>query len=414
MDERNIIVDSATIVERQLKNGARLESGLYHDSVNSNTLGSRVNANRTTDPIIIRPNSSKWNLTKEYGEVWNHIEDVVKKLRNNVGRDGVVKNASQFPTDYYDLMNYLRIDSTRRRMDYADYTAMFTQEQTRADMSQKVGLQEFKPFTGVFKEIKGRGDAVPMIEHATGGERVKYVKLYGLGDSRTLEDELYNLDIWTMQKVNDTFARGFIGKRNDLSLGELVKAARSWDSAQSVAANTTGTTYDEKLYLTVLEAYRKLRALKDYQTGQEIDATRTVLVSTYADAWDIQRVWRGQINDNKGKPANYGPMSFITEIWPYKGDIIKANGKTTTYAGCPTKTAYLIVPGPAQAPAYTMVKRGLTYETGSGNVLTLSREQRVGYFGQCNYLDEFFGGSADSALTAGTGYCVKMTIPSST
>ena len=233
-----------------------------------------------------------------------------------------------------------------------------------------------------------------------------------------VEDELYNLDIWTMQKVNDAFTRAFIGKRNDLCLGRLFTkedgtTARTYDATyQTQAAIATGSTYDENLYLTILDAYKKLRALKDYQTGQEIDATRAVIVTTYADAWDIQRVIRGQINDNKGKPINLEPMSYITEIWPYRGDVIKANGITTTYAGCASKTAYLIVPGTSQSPAYTMVKRGLTYETGSGNVLTLSREQRVAYFGQCNYLDEFFGGSADTALTAGTGYCVKMTLPS--
>ena len=413
MEQPNMIMDNAAIVEKQLKNGMRLDSGLYRDNVASDKLGEAVTTNGATGAVVVKPNSARWETTKEYDMVWNHIKDAQKKLANNIDRSGIVKNASQFAADYYDLINYLRLDMTRKRADYADYTAMFTQETVRADMSQKVGLQEFKPYTGVFDEIKGRGDAVPMIEHATGDERVKYVKLYGLGDSRTLEDELFNLDIWTMQKVNDAFTRAFIGKRNDLCMGQLVASGRSWDATyQTQAANATGATYDEKVYLTILEAYRKLRALKDYQTGQEIDASRAVLVTTYADAWDAQRVIRGQINVDKGKPVNLEPMSFITEIWPYKGDVIKANGITTTYAGCASKTAYLIVPGTAQSPAYTMSKRGLTYETGSGNVLTLSREARVAYFGQCNYLDEFFGGSADTALTAGTGYCVKMTLPS--
>jgi hypothetical protein len=418
MDQPNMIMDSATVVERQLKNGMRFEGGLYRDSVDKNTLGEAVGVKGATSAVVLKPNSAKWNTTKEYDMVWNHINELHVKLQNNVDRNGVVKNASQFAADYYDLINYLRLDMTRKRADYADYTPMFTQETVRTDMSQKVGLQEFKPYTGVFSEIKGRGDAVPMIEHTTGDERVKYVKLYGLGDSRTLEDELYNLDIWTMQKVNDAFTRAFIGKRNDLCLGRLFtkedgKTARTYDATyQTQAAISSGSTYDENLYLTILDAYKKLRALKDYQTGQEIDATRAVIVTTYADAWDVQRVIRGQINDNKGKPINLEPMSYITEIWPYRGDVIKANGITTTYAGCASKTAYLIVPGTSQSPAYTMVKRGLTYETGSGNVLTLSREQRVAYFGQCNYLDEFFGGSADTALTAGTGYCVKMTLPS--
>ena len=64
------------------------------------------------------------------------------------------------------------------------------------------------------------------------------------------------------------------------------------------------------------------------RTHSMSDATRAVIVTTYADAWDVQRVIRGQINDNKGKPINLEPMSYITEIWPYRGDVIKANGIT--------------------------------------------------------------------------------------
>ena len=161
MDQPNMIMDSATVVERQLKNGMRFEGGLYRDSVDKNTLGEAVGVKGATSAVVLKPNSAKWNTTKEYDMVWNHINELHVKLQNNIDRNGVVKNASQFAADYYDLINYLRLDMTRKRADYADYTPMFTQETVRTDMSQKVGLQEFKPYTGVFDEIKGRGDAVP-------------------------------------------------------------------------------------------------------------------------------------------------------------------------------------------------------------------------------------------------------------
>jgi hypothetical protein len=413
MENKSIVMDSATVVEKNRKQGMRIESGLFSDSVASQSLGTPVDNSKYSDAAIIDAGAGKWENSAKYDELWRNIYRIRARIEANYDRNThVVKNASQFPADYYDLINYLRLDMTRRRADYADYTAMITAETVRPDASKKIGLQEFKPYTGVFEEIVGNGDAVSMIEHATGDERVKLVHLYGLGDVRTLEDELYNLDIWSMQKVNDAFARSFIAKRNDLCLGQIVLAGRVWQALQHMDDVTTSTlTYDERLYQTVLGAYRKLRALKDPQTGQEIDASRCTLITNYADAWDIERVIRGQLDQYKGKPVNLSSLSFINEIIPYRGDIITANKKTVTYAGVAAKKAYICVTGPNNAPAYTMTKRGLTYEVGRGDVLTLAREARVGYFGQANYLDEFFGGSADTPGTAGTGYIVEMDLP---
>lgn len=412
----NMVLDSATMVERNRKEGMRIESGLFHDSVSAQTLGAAVNNERYNDAVIVSAGSGRWENSKGFDTIWKNIYLLSQKISNGK-KDPTYANSSQFPADYYDLINYLRIDVSRRLADFADYTGVLTAETVRMDMSQKVGLNEFKPFAGAFEEITGRGDSVNMIEHTTGSEAVKYVKLYGLGDVRSLEDELYNLDIYTMQKINDAFARAYVAKRNDLCLGRLFtkadgSTARTWGTGQSVSADTTGTTYDEKVYKTVLAMYKALIALNDYQTGLKINASRVIVIASTVDAFAINRVINGQIDTYKGIPTNLSALGMVQNILPYNGDSIVANKKTYSYTGCTTGTIFMCVPGSMNGPAYTMTKRGLTYETGAGNPLVLARESKVAYFGQCNYLDEFFGGSADTALTTGTGYIVKGTMPS--
>ena len=418
MENKDLVLSSAKLVEKNRKEGVRIESGLFRDSVKNNSLGEMVNRDRFSDAVIVSANSSKWQNSEAYDKLWKNVYSLTQKIRDNKTSQGsAYTNSAQFPSDYYDLINYLRLDVSRRRVEYADYTNMFTMETVRMDMSQKVGLEEFLPYTGGFEEITGRGDSVPMIEHKTGSEAVKLVKLYGLGDVRSLEDELYNLDIYTLQKVNDAFARGFVAKRNDLSIGRLLTKAdgttRSYSTAQTVDQITQGEndTYQEAVYQTVLNMYKAIRLLKDPRTGQEIDASRVVMATSYSDAFDINRVINGQIDNYKGKAANYSSLNEVAEIWPYRGDTFTANKKTYTYKGITTGDLYMFVPGKFNGPAYTMTKRGLTYATGEGDVLKLAREAKVAYFGQTNYLDLFFGGSADADGTDGTGYIVKGKMP---
>jgi hypothetical protein len=412
-DALALAMNKEKFVERRIKNGVGITSGMYYGTMESQKKTTDMVKNSKGEKLesMIIASSNKWVDTVPYVECWNKIENLLKKVKNQYERK---VNINQFPDDYYDLIDAIRMDITRRRVQEMDFTSEMTKEITNPNFSQSIDLLEFIPFAGVFEEIKGTNDNVPMLEQKTGSRGSVPVTLYGLGHARTLEDELYNLNIYSLQKVNDAVARAHTGLRNNLCLGPLIalSAAAGWNASQQVAADTSGATYDVRLYLTMRNAIRTLFGLLDPQTRQEIDASSVVLlVRNQVIQWDLSRILQGQLQ-KFGTPVENRESLPINQVWMYKGDIVDVGPKRTTYAGVPADTAYLFVPGPAGSPSWTLNKRQLTQEVGRGDVLQLARERRAWYFGQAQYREEFLGSSsATLGLANGFGWVVEISLP---
>jgi hypothetical protein len=406
------------LMKRRIAQKEGILSGIYPGSIRKEDIYGADSAeavrmaNGQKMESVVVPTSERWVNSKKYTELWGRIEAIIRKGRR--------ANISQFPiADYYTMVDMLRMDITRRRMEYVDFTGEITQEITNAAFGRSICLDEFLPYAGAFEEIKGTGDTVGMIEQRTGETGTVTMRIFGLGWTRSLEDELYNLDIFSLEKVNAAVARGHVARRNDLALGGIIALSGPpslWTPAQSVAAQSGGatSTYDQNLYLTLKEALRKLYALRDPQTGQEISAPRVVLlIGNNVTEWDVSRVIRGQLNKPNSEISNLEGLP-IDQVWKYKGDAFTVGPKTYRYPGVPANVAYLLVPGPAVTPAsaYTLTKRGLTQEIGRGSVLQLSREERAWYFAQTAYGDEFIGSSLPgTALADGFGYIVEVELP---
>ncbi len=409
----DIILTKEKLYDKRVKNGYGITSGYYYGNMKSqyDTTDPVKNSKGVKQESIVTSAGGLWKNSQAEAKLWNEIEDLRKKVKNQLKR---LVNINQFPDAYYDLIQKVRQDITRRRIEAMDFTSEFTIEKTNPNYSKSIDLTEFLPFAGVFEDILGTGDNVPMLEQKTGAIGAVSVKLKGLGHARSLEDELYNLDIYSMQKVNEAVDRAHTGVRNHICFNPLIAltAAGGWNASQIVAADTTGATYDVRLYLTVRNALRLLYGLVDAQTGQEIDAPRVVLmVRGNVIEWDLQRVINGQL-EKFGTPVENRAGLAINEIWKYKGDSITVGPKTTTYPGVPTNTAYLFVTGPDGAPSWTLNKRQLTMEIGRGDVLQLARERRAWYFGQAEYREEFLGSSSDElGLADGIGYVVTIDLP---
>jgi hypothetical protein len=401
----------ADIVAQNLERGGRFSSGLYFDRLHEQDkpFGEAVDP-RFNSSVVVPVGSQKWEQSKKFDELYGAIAKKANALRTALGevrKGGAHFNAAQFPSDYYDFVNLLRLDITRRRIEAADMTGRVAQETVNVQATKTVKYDEFKPFVGAFEKVKGRGDHVPMIEHTTGLEGTADIVLYALGDSRTLEDELFDLDIYSLAKVADAYTRAYTSLRNDRVLGAIIGA--TYPADQSVAADASGSSYDMKLYLTINAGIEALRVLKDCQTKLPIDASRMVLLCAYEDERKINRVINGQLDNAKGVAVNMQSLAEVTEIWPYKGDQITVGERVYSFAGVTKGSAYLFVPGSYGAPNYVLTKRPLTYETGMGSVLELARSEQVGYFAQTEYSKEFFGHAA--GLAAGTGFVVKLTLP---
>ena len=101
----------------------------------------------------------------------------------------------------------------------------------------------------------------------------------------------------------------------------------------------------------------------------------------------------------------------IDDLIVYKGDSYTVGKDVITYPGIAAGKAYLFVPGPSGAPAYTLVKRQLTQEVGRGQLLHLAREQRAWYFVQTEFIEEFLGSSSSAFSGSGFGYCIEIDLP---
>lgn len=415
MDFQNRIITLDDIGAMNLKNGIKANSGLYFDSprraADSQSFGDAVDGEKFNAGVVVAPGSTKWNLSAKYDEVWSMIEAKRNALKNGYDhKTGQLKvNAAQFADDYYSLINLLRLDLTRKRVESGDLTSIVAQEIINANFSRSVNLDEFLPYAGAFEAFTGRGGTVPMIQHTTGATSAVTMAMYALGDARSLEDFLYNMDIFSIQKVQDAFNRAYIALRNDRVMSPIISA--SFASNQTTAADSTGDTLDVKTYNTINAMIEQLRGLLDPQTGLPIDASRINLYCAYGDERRINRVINGQLDNSKGKSQNLQPLTEIVGIIPYKGDKITVGQKANTFAGIAKNTVFAAVPGNAQAPNYVLTKRTLTYEVGRGNPAELLRDVQVGYFAQTEYNKEFLGETASAGT--GTGYIVKGTLPTS-
>lgn len=420
--EVNKILTKELLFKRRVENRAGIVTGLYPgrvndiDSIFADKTGSAIRSRdgkKLYETIVAAKDAGRWVGSPAYWDHWNKIEDQQKKTAANYRNR---TNIAQFPDDYYTLIEMISLDLTRRRLEAQDYTDQISNEQTRADFSQSVNLKEFLPFTGAFLPRTGAGESAPLIQQKTGKKGSVDLTLYDIGHERSIEDELYNTSIYTLQKVNDAVVRAFTGARNELSLGQLIahSTADDWTLDQRVAADTN-VSYEIALWKTLRDAYRKLIALNDPQTGQQINAARVALiVGDNVISFDLNRVLRGQLALSRASAGagtevlNVEPLP-IDEIWVYKGDTLYVGPKEVKYLGVPAGKAYLVVTASGDNANYTLTKRGLTMEMGMGDVLTGAREKRVWYFVQGNYSKEFFGHTGGCA--DGTGYCVEITLP---
>jgi hypothetical protein len=414
----DLILTQEKMFTRRVENNDGIKVGLYFDGTKKGkeSFGDVVrNSKGERFETMVTADKGRWVNSAGYHKLWNQIEDVMRRMKPAVER---TMNVATLPDDYYTLINLFQLDITRQRMEQQDFTGLFSQEITNPAFSKSVALLEFVPFAGAFLKNSGNDEQVPLIDQKTGAKGSVPIELYALGHKRTLMDELFNLDIFTLQKVASAVARAHTALRNDLSIGQLVahSVAADWDASQAVEAVDHSASYDENLYDTFNVAVRTLGNLLDWQTRNAIGIQNAVLiVGNEVDAWAINRVIRGNLaigNDGAGATIkNVGPLP-IGEIWVYKGDRIIVGKTEYNYPGVPEGVAYLIIPAAGNAPNYTLVKRQLTQEVGRGSVLSLSREERAWYFAQGVYSDEFFGSTGGLGTAGdGFGYCVEITLP---
>lgn len=352
--------------------------------------------------------STVWDGSEGHAKLWDKIEMTQKELKKKVERSGRVTMAAQLPDDIATLTDLMRFDVSRRIMQQGDYTGIVGTEIVNPGMNKTNRLDEFIPYGAAFTKIAGSNDALKLMEHKSGDTETFDIDLFAVGDKSSLAEEIFST-IYSLQRVTDAVARGYVAQRNDLTvLGRAVAktTATAFAASNKVAADATaGATKEELLFNTLVTALKTLYLLKDPQTKKIIQTPSVILAIPKGTEFAFARAMNGL--SNGGKVGVFNPLTQIAAVIPYEGDTIYMGKETFSYPGVAAGFAYMFVPKVAN---YTFVKRGITTETGVGSVLDLSRTERAWWFAQGKYDKEFFGAS-ESGGTAGEGFCLEITLP---
>ena len=182
------------------------------------------------------------------------------------------------------------------------------------------------------------------------------------------------------KKVNNAVAIGETGKKDDVALKPIFNY--SYSAAAKTAANVTGATREENLYLTLEDAIDEIGLRRDPVTQDRLNASNITILAGPTDARRISRVVGGFTNVDqnvKKRPA----LSEVTRIVGYEGARIRGRSKDTNYTDVPEGIAYMMIPNRYMLLA---AKRRLQMDIDMNpNVLRLARQQLAWWYAEAQY-----------------------------
>jgi len=402
------ILNARTLAEqlaaRKASNTVRIYQGTKEQNLEATTPA--THGRETVVPVT----NARYSGSEGEARLWAEIRNMQRKL------EGQIKNAAQPPSsaELTALVGALFIDITRRYQEKGDLTGVICNEQTDPNFPKSISLQDFYKYIGKFNTIDGTGDAVPLVQQLTGETTTVTMAIRGLGWSTSLANILFN-STYQLQKVTDAVAEAYVDMRNSLVIGAIVAATYVASQKVSFAVNAS-QTYDENLYNAFRWGIKKLKALKDNITTRPISTAPGILcLCNSQNSWDIMRVINGALAaDGGGGARGFNraalPITQLVEYDQGATDGFTYGKETLSFPGVTQGKAYLLVP----EYAYVLNKRGLTLETGMGNVLQLSQEDRAWYCVQTEFLRDFLGSSYSTPYTghtAGYGAIVEINLP---
>lgn len=287
------------------------------------------------------------------------------------------------PSDLYDLVDATRLDVTRRVLAQPTLYQFIYNVVSNPNFTKTMTLQEILPIGIVFEENEGSGEAVPLGDFKTGTPETLTQQIMSAGYTWDLAFELYN-SLFDMQRLNDAVARGYVAKVNDEHLYPIINGSYGTvGTTKWTAASSTGSTWMEKWYHTILNARRDFRERTDPVTKRHLDTSNMILLCSTTDAEDVMWVINGQLN-SPADSKNLSTIPGIQSVIGYDGDVIDVGGKTYTYTGVTDGTCYLIKPLPRSF--ISAWKRALTaLFQAQGDILKLEQAKRAWYYVRAIY-----------------------------
>jgi hypothetical protein len=391
-----------------------LVARMYHDDGES---AFKANSSQIAIPGLLaeaRMTNADFLNSGSYAQLQNKTQELLEKRK---------VNAAQFnEADYYNLINYTMINLNRRILQERDLTSFVDQIIVNPDFTKTVEFEDFLPFGAIFKDYSGTGENVSLIVTQTGDKDSVKLAMKAVGWKDSMLNKLFNQGLNYMERVLQAVAEGYIAKKNDEALGRFMTV--TYPATQTQAAITTGDTFEENMYLTVFEALKKLKNLRNPLDGKRINVSEIAGMTNGVNDIDVERAINGVINSNAAQVNRTELLSQIRTIIPYEGAYVENGKDKFEAAGVPDNVMYLFIP---KAQRYSLWKRQLTQQITKGDALTVSAEldDRSWYYLNGRYDDLFFGRAAGAGLSdriderfpketaEGFGFVIKVNLPTS-
>jgi hypothetical protein len=343
---------------------ARIYSGTAHEN-----LGARTH---TILKDIFTTVKGPWKNSKEREDIIGRREKMRKDLQRYenaaTGYDGATIQA---------LTGLHLIDIIRQKDDMGDITPTIFIERFDPDTPEFLNLIDYFPYIGKEEVIKGSSDTVPLMQHELPVQYPMKLEIRGFGDKTTIKELIFN-PFHKTENLIESAARILADEKNADSLKPILGA--TYSAAFSQAADTTGATFDVKLYNTLKKAIIKALGIYNYPTKRlngELQH-RIYLLINPADLINIQPIVNGALANAGGLQQLAGALP-IDGVIPYAGGLnngMPYGNETLSYPGVEAGTAYVFV-RLENFGGYRIVKRNETMEVGPGDILGLTTEKRA-------------------------------------
>jgi hypothetical protein len=297
-------------------------------------------------------------------------------------RKGVFSTGNTLNDNWSDLFDAIRLDLTIRKAANPTVRQFIYSELQMPNATKDVRPSELFPYGVVFEENNGEGQSVRLGQNLGGQYDTIPMKIYAAGFVWTLLAALFD-GTYDLSRLTEGVALGFSAKKDDLAMAPIFAANYGTvGTAKWTAASSVGTLRQEKLMNTLMDTIDGLGERIDPITKRKIVAEGLVCVGTSQDIRHIAHVMSGLGNST---PEKYSPLSQITRLIAYDGEVIDMPNETITYGGATNGFIHLIKPNRYfKIP----IKRNLVMEIDkTPDVKTLAREERAWYFSEAMYND---------------------------
>jgi hypothetical protein len=345
-----------------------------------------------------------WKDSKEREELLTqrrNREEKIRQMNAATGHDAATIQA---------LAGIYTIDIIGLADDLTDITPILFTERVDESAPEMVNLLDYLHYVGKEEDITGSSDTVPLMQHILPVKYPLTLAVRGFGDKTTLRELVFN-PFHQTENIIESAARILADEKNADALTPIFNAAYTGAFAQ--AADTTGTTYDVKLYNTLKAGIIKALKLYNYPAKRLNGEMRyrVYLLINPVDLINIQPIVNGAL-------ANAGGLQQIAKALPVDGIIPYSGGlnhgqpygkETLKYPGVAIGEAYAFIRIESYG-GYRIVKRNETMEVGEGDILGLTTEKRAWH--------RIRGVSNDWVLpktesSKNYGAIVKITLPTS-